>query len=238
MKKAIIVGLIGLFLISASFGVSILLTPQPSNEVPNGETENLLEIVEIIWDGRNISQYGWYYLNVSNPTDKVIEVSIFIFVEDSKEEKQWVKCRCGSGDDITFYPDSTIRLWTQGAYCYDDAIEVIAVSGEQYVLEETVNVEVYPIDPLIITGITFPANDQAEIHVTNHGLSTVTISQVTVDDWVRVILATTGFSGYDLPKGENGTITISLSWNTGHKYTFAILDTTGNKYIYTKTVSP
>lgn len=93
-------------------------------------------------------------------------------------------------------------------------------------------------EELKITGVTWQTGN-ATISVTNTGASALTISSVTVDDVAKT--PTYGGSiGSDgsLAKGASGTITISFNWQSGLKYTFAVLTTSGNKYTYTTTAAP
>jgi len=93
-------------------------------------------------------------------------------------------------------------------------------------------------EELKITGVTWQTGN-ATISVTNTGANALTISSVTVDDVAKT--PTYGGSiGSDgsLAKGASGTITVSFSWTSGYKYTFAVLTTSGNKYTYTTTAAP
>lgn len=94
-------------------------------------------------------------------------------------------------------------------------------------------------EELKITSITFQTGN-ATIHVTNTGSDSLTASSVTIDDASATILAWGGSFATDhsLAKGATGTITISHSWTSGYKYTYAILTTQGNKYTYTTTAAP
>jgi len=94
---------------------------------------------------------------------------------------------------------------------------------------------------LCITGVTFQTGNST-ISVQNTGTVTLSISSVTVNDVQKTVLATggsiTGSGPYDLAKGASGTITISLSWASGIKYTFAVLtDNAWAKDTYT-TIAP
>ena len=97
-------------------------------------------------------------------------------------------------------------------------------------------------EELKITGITWNAGSaNATIAISNTGANTISLSAFQVDDVAASVLATTVVTGsgpYDLAKGASGTITVSLSWTSGYKYTFAILTTTGNKFTYTTTAAP
>jgi len=94
-------------------------------------------------------------------------------------------------------------------------------------------------EELKITGVTFQTGN-ATITVTNTGANTYTVSGVTIDDVSATVLVWGGSFAADhsLAKGASGTITISHSWTSGYKYTYAVLTTTGNKYTYTTTAAP
>jgi len=88
-------------------------------------------------------------------------------------------------------------------------------------------------EELKITGVTFQTGN-ATIAVTNTGADTLTISSATIDD----AAGTTADLPMDLAKGAPATITLtSFSWQSGSKYTFALLTTSGNKYTYTTTAA-
>ena len=98
-------------------------------------------------------------------------------------------------------------------------------------------------EELKITGVTFQevvnATNTATITCTNTGADTLTVSSVTVDE----VSANRTYGSYfetdgSLAKGKSGTITVSLDWQSGSKYTFAVLTTSGNKYPYTTTAAP
>ena len=96
-------------------------------------------------------------------------------------------------------------------------------------------------EELKITSVTFPQANQTVIAVTNTGANSLTVSSVTVDDFAQTNLAYS--SAFDaehaLAKGQSGTITINgWDWQSGYKYTFAVLSAGGNKYTYTTTAAP
>lgn len=88
-----------------------------------------------------------------------------------------------------------------------------------------------------IAGISFPSSRSAS---TNAGPNALRISSVTIDD-VLEIPTYGGSIGTDgtLASGESGTITVSnWTWVSGHKYTFAIITASGNKFTYITTARP
>ncbi len=93
-------------------------------------------------------------------------------------------------------------------------------------------------EELKITGVTFQTGT-ATIAVTNTGADTLTVSAVTIDD-VSATPTYAGNFGTDgsLAKGASGTITVNHSWQSGYKYTYAVLTSGGNKYTYTTTAAP
>ena len=93
-------------------------------------------------------------------------------------------------------------------------------------------------EELKITGVTFQTGN-ATISVTNTGANALTVSSVTVDDVAKTPIYGGSFaSDNSLAKGASGTLTVSFSWISGYKYTFAVLTTSGNKYAYTTTAAP
>ena len=97
-------------------------------------------------------------------------------------------------------------------------------------------------EELKIISVTFkPGN--ATISVTNTGANSLTISSVTIDDAAATVV-TNGWGGsistsdHSLAKGLSGTITVSHAWQSGYKYTYAVLTTSGNKYTYTTNAAP
>ena len=94
-----------------------------------------------------------------------------------------------------------------------------------------------------ITHVTFPTNNVVQIHVKNTGPSTITITEVYVDDVPKDITAAGGSftvsdSNYNLDKGATGYLNITFNWVSGNKYTFALLTSNGNRYEYTTTAVP
>jgi flagellin-like protein len=93
-------------------------------------------------------------------------------------------------------------------------------------------------EELKITSMTFQTGN-ATIYVTNTGADSLTISSVTIDDAPAGTPTWGGsITGGTLAKGASGTITVSHSWSSGSKYTYAVLTTQGNKYTYTTTAAP
>jgi len=89
-------------------------------------------------------------------------------------------------------------------------------------------------EELKITSVTFPSANNVDIAVTNTGANTLTISSVTVDDSPANVTSGTG----DLLKGQSATLKVTFGWQSGVKYTFAVLTAGGNKYTYTTTAAP
>ncbi len=97
-------------------------------------------------------------------------------------------------------------------------------------------------EELKILGVTFPSTNTTVISVSNTGANTLTISTVTIDDVAYTPSLWSGSfdaTAHSLPKGSSGTITINNhAWQSGTKYTYAVLTTQGNKYTYTTTAVP
>jgi flagellin-like protein len=95
-------------------------------------------------------------------------------------------------------------------------------------------------EELKITGAIWKTGN-VTLYVTNTGASTVSVSKAFIDNVEYSIASVTGFTGsgpYDLAKGASGTITINFNWDSGTKYTLALLTTSGNKYEYQTTAVP
>lgn len=96
----------------------------------------------------------------------------------------------------------------------------------------------YRTEELKIISLTFPTSNSAVISVTNTGVITWTVSSITIDDVAMTNVAYGGSfdSSRSLAKGQSGTVTIGgWTWTSGHKCTFAVITTSGNKYTYTTT---
>jgi flagellin-like protein len=88
-------------------------------------------------------------------------------------------------------------------------------------------------EELKITSVTFQSGN-ATLAVTNTGADSLTIASATVDD----AAAASGELPMTLVKGQSDTVTVTLAWTSGYKYTFALLTSSGNKYTYTTTAAP
>jgi flagellin-like protein len=97
-------------------------------------------------------------------------------------------------------------------------------------------------EELKVTSVDFPASNVVQIHVTNTGVATLTVTKAYIDNVEKTIAAASGFtssaSGYDLAKGATGYLNVTFTWTSGYKYTFSLLTTGGNKYEYTTTAVP
>jgi len=94
-------------------------------------------------------------------------------------------------------------------------------------------------EELKITTVSFSGGDAtqfaaAEISFRNTGASSITLADILVDD--------ADPTSHDAPgtyaKGEASSLTVTMNFTKGVKYTFALLSTSGNKYTYTVTAAP
>jgi flagellin-like protein len=93
-------------------------------------------------------------------------------------------------------------------------------------------------EELRITSVTFPASpaNTTVINFANTGTNQLTIIAVTVDDAAATTSETLPLA---LDKGATDSITVTnFDWETGYKYTFALLSQAGNKYTYQATAVP
>ena len=135
MRREIVIVLISVFVISLVSGALVLLVTDETN---------LLEIKEVVWEGGIWN--GHYYIQVVNPTGKIIEASVYVYVENISEKWNYIKCGNDFASKIplltTFYPNSTTLIHTYSKdYLYTDSVKVIALSGDQHLLDEMVNVD-------------------------------------------------------------------------------------------------
>ena len=144
MRRALVVTIICIFIISLVYGTLVLLTPDSDG------TQHLLDIEEVVWDGGIWN--GQYYLQIINPTDRIIEASVYVFIEDTYEEWSFIKCsNIFAAQEhvheytpiiITFFPNTTTQVYTYSKYyLYAETVNVVAVSGDHYILDETATVE-------------------------------------------------------------------------------------------------
>ena len=134
MKRALSIGLIAITLIISSFVVSALLSPQLSRGLDG--IGGQLEVKEIVWDGGILN--GEYQVTIANPTDKIIEASIYVYAQNKFELWEFLKC----GQMITvFYPNSEIEIHTEeNDYLFSESLKIIALSGDSYIFERVVQV--------------------------------------------------------------------------------------------------
>ena len=98
-------------------------------------------------------------------------------------------------------------------------------------------------EELKITGITWAAGPPKyfNLTVTNTGANSLIYSSTTVDDLAQAgaTMYVGGASTTVLAKGQTGVIKVPFTtWQSGYKYTAAVLTTSGNKYTYTTTAPP
>jgi len=127
-------------LVVSTFAISTLLTPQPSSGTDGFGGQ--LEVKEIVWDGGIWN--GEYLVTIANPTDRIIEASIYGHAHKIDENWQFVKCEESYNEESSvalitvFYPNSETELHTvKKEYLYFDSLKIFAVSGDECLLEKT-----------------------------------------------------------------------------------------------------
>ncbi len=143
MKKAVSVALIAVAFVISGFTISTLLSPQLSSGIDG--IGGQLEVKEAVWDGGILN--GDYHVTIANPTDRIIEASIYVYAQN--KENTWRFLRCGedsfSEDNLALivilYPNSEIELHTDAKdSLFSESVKFVAVSGDKYLLERTVSV--------------------------------------------------------------------------------------------------
>jgi hypothetical protein len=233
MHKA--VGYILFLVIGLAVGVSVGTIVLVS-QVPAGEEQVKVTIQKI---SCTFSEHTLLEINLENNVpERTLKGNVTVLQDEEywTSEVKWYFTGDGTAEIIC---DSINETRNFRVKYLEDSSKAIYLDRIIEWDEVSMTYDFMKTEELRITSVTFPSNTTVTIACSNTGADTLTVSSVTVDDVAKTPTYGGSFaSDHSLAKGASGTLTVSFSWTSGYKYTFAVLTASGNKFIYTTTAAP